>query len=101
LTAAHHACVDPDALAAGDVVRHVGKADVVLMAANDHQGVPELVDLLEQRTAEGAQRWRQRRATMLADEIRESVLQEVRQRIEGALGRNGRGAEQLQRILRG
>jgi LAO/AO transport system kinase len=100
-TVTHHACVEPELLAAGDVVRHVGKAAVVLTAANDHQGVPELMDLLERRMAEGAEQWRQRRVTMLADEIRESVLAEVRQRTEGALGRNGAGAEALQRILRG
>lgn len=97
----HHACMDPELLAAGDVVRHVGGADVVLTAANDHQGVPQLMDLLEQRMAEGAKQWRRRRAEMLTAEIRESVLAEARRRLESALGRNGAEAEQLQRILRG
>lgn len=99
--AVHHGCDDGSRLTAGDVVRHVGKADVVLTAANDHQGVPELVDLLEKRIAEGAARWRQRRQDMLHDEIRESVLQEARRRLELMFGHNGQAHDQLRRILHG
>ncbi|MCC7407111.1 MAG: methylmalonyl Co-A mutase-associated GTPase MeaB [Phycisphaeraceae bacterium] len=85
----------------GPVARRWGMPDVFMIAANEHRGIPELLDHLESQARSAGPRWMNRREESLNLEIRESVLEEARRRLEQTLNHNGSAAGRVQRVLSG
>lgn len=81
--------------------RRSGQPDVYLVSAEAGTGLPELVEGLERYAAEGHARWQARREAAVHDEVRAAVFEAARRRLSEALGRNGTGTEQIERVLRG
>ena len=74
---------------------------VLLTSAQSGDGVAELLTQLEELTAARQTEWRSRRRQALALEVRESVLEEARARLEERLRGEGSAEADLQRVLRG
>jgi LAO/AO transport system kinase len=74
---------------------------VQLTTAQSGDGVPDLLAQLEELTAARREKWRERRRHALALEVRESVLEEARARLEERLRGEGPAEADLQRVLRG
>lgn len=85
----------------GPVARRWGTPEVFMVAANEHRGIPELLDHFESQVRSAGPRWMQRREESLNLEIRESVLEEARRRLEQTLNHNGSAAGHVDRVLSG
>ncbi|MEX0777558.1 MAG: hypothetical protein WD042_17775 [Phycisphaeraceae bacterium] len=75
--------------------------DVQLVSAAEHTGIASLLDLLEKKTDDHHEDWAQRRDESMFRDIRDSILEAARQRLERTLGRNGTAHGQVARVLAG
>jgi putative protein kinase ArgK-like GTPase of G3E family len=73
---------------------------VLLTSATGGQGIPELLDALEDLVATRQHLWSGRRRRALAVEVREAVVEEARARLEERLAEADAEAD-LERVLRG
>jgi GTPase len=78
-----------------------GELPVILCSAANHQGIPELVDALEQITSQKVDEWRARRDSQALEEIRQAVLEEIRHRVCDVVGTNGKATARTRSILDG
>ncbi len=78
-----------------------GMPEVHLVSAAERRGIPELVTALEKLCDKHGVHWQARRRSRIADEIRDSILEEARRRVDEALGSNGAMGSQVQRVLAG
>ncbi len=78
-----------------------GELPVILCSAANHQGIPELVDALEQITSQKVDEWRARRDSQALEEIRQAVLEEIRHRVCDVIGTNGKATARTRSILDG
>ncbi len=62
---------------------------VFLCSASNHEGVRELADALEAITARKTDDWRANRRRQALAEIRQAIMEEVRQRVSDVIGTNG------------
>ncbi len=81
--------------------RRPEKPEVFLVSATEQTGIDELIFGLEKRVERSEARWKARRDEAVLEEVKEAVFEDVRKRIEAALGSNGDAALELKRILIG
>lgn len=74
---------------------------VLLCSATKHEGIPELVDVLERITARNTERWQAERECQALEEIRQALLEEVRHRVCDVIDGNGTGETRIRTILEG
>ena len=76
-------------------------AEVHLVASTTGQGIDELIDALERRIETSGAQWRRQRRDAIQYEIKQSVLEVTRQRIEHALAGNGTLPDHVREVLAG
>lgn len=75
--------------------------NVFLVSASRGQNVDRLVDAIELLTQRHQSEWKTERQRQTQDEVRQALLEEVRRRVLGVMGVNGRSEARIGRILRG
>ncbi len=74
--------------------------EIYLVSATEQTGITELLDVIEERMDQKAERWQSLRDERVVDEVRDAVLEEARLRLVTALSQNGLQAD-LHRVLTG
>ncbi len=95
-----------EAMARADLRNHCSDAlapqeNVFLVSAANQQNIDGLVTGLEAWTERHQSEWSVERKRQVLDEIRGSLLEEVRRRVIRTMGTNGRSEARISRILRG
>jgi LAO/AO transport system kinase len=75
--------------------------NVFLVSAAQHQNINGLVDALESITARSQSSWAAQRREQVYDEVKQSLLEEVRRRVIRTIGVNGHSQARLGRVLSG
>ena len=77
------------------------RRDVLMVSANSGEGIAELVDGLEERTAGQSAKWQSHRDQTVVDEARDAVLEDARRRLLASFTTDEVADEELRRILIG
>lgn len=77
------------------------RVTVHLVSATNQTGIDELLNYVEQVAADNTDRWPKRREQRVADEVRDAILEEGRNRLAATLGHNGSLGSTVQAILEG
>ena len=77
------------------------RREVLMASANSGEGIAELVDELDERTAGQAETWQSHRDEAVIAEVRDAVLEDARRRLLASFTADEIAADELRRILVG